>query len=128
MSPSLSEQEPASTSPSAAAEDHPTPVPPSGVHHLLAYPLESNFDGARHSAKLPAALRAARTSSHRLGWHERRVEQVGASATTAATSGSWWTCVDAAKHAATSPLDLDDLGADFVVVSFYKIFGYPTGF
>ena len=35
--------------------------------------------------------------------------------------------VDAAAYAATSPLSLAEVPADFVAVSFYKLFGYPTG-
>ena len=36
--------------------------------------------------------------------------------------------LDAAKFAATSPLDLNVLtNVDFVSISFYKIFGFPTG-
>ncbi|CAM9638105.1 unnamed protein product [Scytosiphon promiscuus] len=39
----------------------------------------------------------------------------------------WWVLLDAAKFAGTAPLDLSKVEADFVAVSFYKIFGYPTG-
>lgn len=35
--------------------------------------------------------------------------------------------IDAAKGCATEPPNLDVYPADFVVCSFYKIFGYPTG-
>nr|POE73152.1 molybdenum cofactor sulfurase [Quercus suber] len=35
--------------------------------------------------------------------------------------------VDAAKGCATEPPDLSKYPVDFVVISFYKIFGYPTG-
>ena len=38
-----------------------------------------------------------------------------------------YTLVDAASYCATSPLNLADRSADFVVLSFYKIFGFPTG-
>ena len=36
-------------------------------------------------------------------------------------------CLDAAKFAATAPLDLAAVAADFAAVSFYKICGHPTG-
>ena len=36
-------------------------------------------------------------------------------------------CLDAAKYVSTHPLDLSQINADFICVSFYKIFGYPTG-
>lgn len=35
--------------------------------------------------------------------------------------------IDAAKGSATEPPDLSQYPADFVVMSFYKLFGYPTG-
>ncbi|KAF8817837.1 aminotransferase, class V family protein [Cardiosporidium cionae] len=39
----------------------------------------------------------------------------------------WWVLLDAAKLASSFPLDLSILPVDFMVVSMYKIFGYPTG-
>lgn len=39
----------------------------------------------------------------------------------------WRVLLDAAKRAASEPLDLGAFQADFVTVSFYKIFGRPTG-
>lgn len=38
-----------------------------------------------------------------------------------------YVCLDAASLAATSVLDLSQCRADFVCMSFYKMFGYPTG-
>ena len=40
----------------------------------------------------------------------------------------WWTLCDAAKAAALAPPDLGAPNApDFVALSYYKIFGYPSG-
>ena len=39
----------------------------------------------------------------------------------------WKVLLDAAAFAPTQPLDLSQFPADFVAVSFYKMFGYPTG-
>lgn len=39
----------------------------------------------------------------------------------------WFTLLDAASWVSTSPLDLSLIRADFVALSFYKIFGFPTG-
>lgn len=39
----------------------------------------------------------------------------------------WRTLLDAAAFVPTNPLRLDQQHPDFVSVSFYKIFGYPTG-
>jgi molybdenum cofactor sulfurtransferase len=35
--------------------------------------------------------------------------------------------LDAASYCSTSPLDLTTVDADFVALSFYKMFGFPTG-
>lgn len=39
----------------------------------------------------------------------------------------YYICLDAASFVATSPLDLQKYRPDYVCLSFYKIFGYPTG-
>jgi molybdenum cofactor sulfurtransferase len=39
----------------------------------------------------------------------------------------WKVMLDAAAYAPTQPLDLTEFPADFVAVSFYKLFGFPTG-
>ena len=66
---------------------------------LFAYPAQSNFSGVKHS----------------LEWVER-AQQLG-----------WYTLLDAAAFVPSSPLDLSVVHPDFVSMSFYKIFGYPTG-
>ena len=66
---------------------------------LLAFPAQSNFSGVEHSLSLVETARV-------LGFE---------------------VLLDAAAFAPTHPLDLGVCPADFVVVSFYKMFGYPTG-
>lgn len=39
----------------------------------------------------------------------------------------WKVLLDAAAFVPTQPLDLEQFPADFVTISFYKMFGYPTG-
>lgn len=39
----------------------------------------------------------------------------------------WKVVLDAASYVSTSPLDLSTVSADFVCLSFYKMFGFPTG-
>jgi molybdenum cofactor sulfurtransferase len=39
----------------------------------------------------------------------------------------WLVCVDAASYVSTAHLDLSSVQADFVPISFYKLFGFPTG-
>ena len=75
------------------------------LHHssqspgLLAFPAECNFSGNRSNLEM--------------------IQQ--------AQQQNWYVLLDAAKHVSTSFLDLKANPADFVVVSFYKMFGYPTG-
>ncbi len=66
---------------------------------LFAYPAQSNFSGVQHQ----------------LEWIE------------AAHSKGYDVILDAAAYAPTSGLDLGIIRPDFVPVSFYKMFGYPTG-
>lgn len=42
-------------------------------------------------------------------------------------SHKWKVLVDAAAYVHSQPLDLSAVPADFVSISFYKMFGYPTG-
>lgn len=70
-----------------------------GTSCLFAYPAQSNFSGVQHSLSHVA---------------------------TARTTG-WFTLLDCAAYAPTSRLDLSTVRPDFVPISFYKMFGYPTG-
>lgn len=71
----------------------------SDVPKLFAYPAQSNFSGIHHSKE----------------WID-----------TARESG-WYVILDAAAYVPTNKLDLSKWHPDFVPVSFYKMFGYPTG-
>ena len=42
-------------------------------------------------------------------------------------SDSNFVLLDAASYVSTNSLDLSKVSPDFVVMSFYKMFGYPTG-
>ncbi len=66
---------------------------------LFCYPAQSNFSGVRHPLEWVARARAA-------GWH---------------------TLLDAAAYLPTGKLSLRRVPADFVVASWYKVFGYPSG-
>jgi selenocysteine lyase/cysteine desulfurase len=70
-----------------------------GGHNLFAYPAQSNFSGVQHPLEWIAR-------GHAKGWD---------------------VLLDAAAFTATNPLDLSRWTPDFVVQSFYKLFGYPTG-
>ncbi|ELP84868.1 molybdenum cofactor sulfurase, putative [Entamoeba invadens IP1] len=67
---------------------------------LFAYPAENNFDGEQYP----------------LEW----IDQIERHAN--------WNCVlDAAAYVSHSPLNLTQHTPSFVTLSFYKIFGFPTG-
>ena len=70
-----------------------------GEHNLFAYPAQSNFSSVQHP----------------LEWVER------------AHAAGWDVLLDAAAFAPTNRLDLSKVKPDFIPLSFYKIFGYPTG-
>jgi selenocysteine lyase/cysteine desulfurase len=70
-----------------------------GCANLFAYPAQSNFSSVQHP----------------LEWIEK------------AQARGWDVLLDAAAFAPTNRLDLARWKPDFVPLSFYKIFGYPTG-
>ncbi|HKC55461.1 MAG TPA: aminotransferase class V-fold PLP-dependent enzyme [Vicinamibacterales bacterium] len=72
---------------------------PSTGPGLFAFPAQSNFTGVRHPLDLIEL-------AHARGWD---------------------VLLDAAAFVPTSRLDLSAVKPDFVCVSFYKMFGYPTG-
>ena len=73
--------------------------PSNSGHNLFAYPAQSNFSSVQHP----------------LDWIEK------------AHKHGWDVLLDAAAFVPTSRLDLREVKPDFVPVSFYKMFGYPTG-
>jgi selenocysteine lyase/cysteine desulfurase len=70
-----------------------------GSNNLFAYPAQSNFSGVQHS----------------LNWIEK------------AKSYGWDVLLDVAAYVPTNELNLSEIHPDFVSLSFYKMFGYPTG-
>lgn len=66
---------------------------------LFAYPAQSNFSGVKHP----------------LSFVDKAI------------SHGWYVLLDAAAYAPSNPLDLSEIQPHFVPVSFYKLFGYPTG-
>ena len=70
-----------------------------GQAKLFAYPPQSNFSGVQHP----------------LEWIELAQDK------------GWDILLDAAAFVPTNRLDLDRWNPDYVALSFYKMFGYPTG-
>ena len=66
---------------------------------LFAYPAQSNFSGVKHP----------------LDWIKKAHDK------------GWDVMVDCAAYVPTNRLDLSEVKPDFVPLSFYKMFGYPTG-
>ena len=72
---------------------------PTTAPSVFAFPAQSNFSGVRHP----------------LEW-VREAKQRG-----------YFVLLDAAAYLPTAPLSLSKVPADFVLLSYYKMFGYPTG-
>lgn len=66
---------------------------------LFAFPAQSNFSGVKHPLELVSMAKAR----------------------------GWDVLLDAAAFVPTNRLDLTAVRPDFAVISFYKMFGYPTG-
>jgi len=73
--------------------------PSKSGYNLFAYPAQSNFSSVKHP-----------------------LEWIGE-----AHKNGWDVLLDAAAFVPTNKLDLSVVKPDFVPVSFYKMFGYPTG-
>ena len=71
----------------------------SGGNNLFAFPAQSNFSGVQHP----------------LDWVPE-AQELG-----------WDVLLDCAAFVPTNRLDLSTVKPDFVPLSFYKMFGYPTG-
>ncbi|MBI3998917.1 MAG: aminotransferase class V-fold PLP-dependent enzyme [Armatimonadetes bacterium] len=82
----------------AVLHDHLDQAGPGG-HNLFAYPAQSNFSGVQHP----------------LEWID------------VAKARGWDVLLDAAAFVPTNRLDLSRWKPDFASLSFYKMFGYPTG-
>ncbi|XP_072573124.1 molybdenum cofactor sulfurase isoform X1 [Paramormyrops kingsleyae] len=77
--------------------------------HLFCYPAQSNYSGKKYPL-----------------WHVKgiRSRELYPSCT---REGQWFVLLDASNLVGCSPLDLQECPADFLPVSFYKMFGFPTG-
>lgn len=72
---------------------------PDAENKLFAFPAQSNVSGVKHP----------------LSWIKKAKEK------------GWDVLLDAAAFVPSNRLDLSEYKPDFVSISFYKIFGYPTG-
>ncbi|XP_067241238.1 molybdenum cofactor sulfurase isoform X1 [Chanodichthys erythropterus] len=77
--------------------------------HLFCYPAQSNFSGRKYPLSYVKGIQSQQlypACEHH---------------------GRWFVLLDAACFVSCSPLDLSQYPADFVPISFYKMFGFPTG-
>lgn len=82
----------------------------SDSNNLFAYPAQCNFSGTKYP----------------LEWIEI-VQKGNLNNLVCSKSKNWFVVLDAASFVATNKLDLAKFRPDFVPISFYKLFGYPTG-
>ncbi|XP_038901662.1 molybdenum cofactor sulfurase isoform X3 [Benincasa hispida] len=82
------------------------------AYNLFAFPSECNFSGSKFSLELVKIVKE---------------DSIRYSNGSPSFNGRWKVLIDAAKGCVTDPPDLSKFPADFVVISFYKLFGYPTG-
>ncbi|XP_021306239.1 molybdenum cofactor sulfurase isoform X2 [Sorghum bicolor] len=78
--------------------------------NLFAFPSECNFSGHKFNLNLVKLIKEGKFMDF-----------------SSQQRGQWMVLIDAAKGCTTEPPNLSLYPADFVVCSFYKIFGYPTG-
>lgn len=84
--------------------------------NLLVLPVECNFGGDRPNVQLALqTLRELDDDANNNNKHQQQQDQ------------QWYTMLDLAKAASTSPVNLCELNPDFACISFYKMFGEPTG-
>ena len=82
-------------------------------YHLFAYPAQSNFSGIKYPLNWINQLENGEVAIDDL--------------VPPKINGTWLVLLDAASFASTNHLDLTLYPAHFVTLSFYKLFGYPTG-
>ena len=81
----------------------------SEVNHLFAFPAEENFAGRKYP----------------LSWI-KKFQNTDFGDRFSQKKGKWYVLLDAAAYLPTNKLNLNKYPADFVVMSFYKIFGFPN--
>ncbi|GAB5033959.1 molybdenum cofactor sulfurase [Nannochloropsis oceanica] len=80
---------------------------PREPYHLFAFPAQDNFAGIKYN----------------LSW----IDYIQKADNVCGKRGDWRVLLDAAAFVPSSRLDLGKFSPDFVTLSFYKLFGIPTG-
>lgn len=79
--------------------------------NLFVFPAQSNFDGRKYNLDLIEYAQSGKMTS------DSNISNI---------SGDWLVCLDASSYMSSSALSLSILKPDFVVMSFYKLFGFPS--
>ncbi|KAG6459061.1 hypothetical protein O3G_MSEX011184 [Manduca sexta] len=81
---------------------------------LFVYPAQSNFNGYKYPIDCIDKIKSG-CLNHYVKKHLCKI------------NCNWYILLDAASYVSTNKLDLSENQPDFVCMSFYKIFGFPTG-
>jgi len=84
------------------------------INHLLVLPAECNFGGSRPD--LSSILSTLRS-----------VNQLSLQNNSNNANHKWYSMLDIAKASCTQEIHINSLQPHFASLSFYKLFGYPTG-
>jgi len=80
------------------------------ARNLLVFPAQSNFNGRKYDFSIIDSIKQIKLNNQ-----------------TNDSETEWFVCMDTASLVCTSPIDLKTQKPDFMLVSFYKMFGFPTG-
>ncbi|XP_044728326.1 molybdenum cofactor sulfurase, partial [Chrysoperla carnea] len=83
----------------------------SDTNSLFVYPAQSNFNGAKYP----------------LEWIQKVQNGCLNHLLPNGKSTNWFCLLDTASYLGTNSIDLSIFKPDFITISFYKLFGYPTG-
>ncbi|GLH12513.1 Molybdenum cofactor sulfurase 1 [Gryllus bimaculatus] len=82
------------------------------TNSLFVYPAQCNFSGVKYPLSWVSKVQSGLMSCNNAE---------------CCYNTKWYCCLDAASFVSTNDLDLSVVKPDFVCISFYKMFGFPTG-
>uniref|UniRef100_H2YX42 Molybdenum cofactor sulfurase n=1 Tax=Ciona savignyi TaxID=51511 RepID=H2YX42_CIOSA len=88
------------------------------VGNIFAYPAQSNFSGTKYPLFWISEVKKGEAFN---------LSKLIKLCPGNPNSCNWYVLLDAAAYVSCSKLDLTEHPADFVCISFYKMFGFPTG-
>lgn len=94
-----------------------------GPRGLAVFPAQCNFSGRKYQQGLVNAVQGGCLDD----WDQCGIHVIHGDRASPPRHLQWYCMLDAASFVATNPLNLHVISPDFVCLSFYKIFGFPTG-